>query len=378
MRLHHLHLKLPRKTPPLKLFSSADLIYWLALNRLHGVGLYTLVQLVNHFGGPKEVLKAKEVDLRQVEGIKAPAIRSIKLFKGYNSAEKELKLLEKKSIHILTYLDPLYPPRLKEISQFPPILFVRGKPECLKNGEWLGVVGARNLTEYGEMICRKVVADLVKNGVNIVSGFARGIDITAHLTTIENGGTTVGVLGGGFGYIYPPSHRCYVDKVIDNGALITEFSYNTEPEPGSFPRRNRIISGLSRGVLVVEANEKSGALITARYALEQNRDLFAIPGQIFSSRSRGCHQLIQQGAKLVGNAQDILDDWKYMVSAKSIPQFADAELGKIYSACLEEGLTPDEIVDKTGYPAEKVTRLLTRLELEGKIKGFPGRRYRSL
>lgn len=359
--------------------SDSDLLYWLALNHIEEVGPVSYVKLVDHFGSPKNVFKASREEFQAIPGIRSKIVESILRFDDLNLIEKEIKALESYQIGLLFYSDPFYPQKLKQISSFPPILYVKGKIKALQKEPLLGVVGSRQVSEYGVIACKKIVRDLVKNGIGIVSGFARGIDITAHLVAVEESQATIAVLAGGFNTIHPPSHYRYIEQVMQKGALVSEFSFFKPPVPNLFPRRNRIISGLSRGVLVVEAGLNSGALITAEYALDQNRDLFAIPGPIFSQQSEGTNLLIQKGAQLVTSAGDILKTWKHDFCSMPEPTvFLNPDENKIFSACQHQAKTPDELVDETGLPTAHIFMLLSKLELEGKIKGLPGKRFQSL
>lgn len=357
----------------------ADLPYWLSLTfGVPGVGPALTARLILHFGSGEAVFKATPLALKEAS-IPLAAVEAIGRFKEFDEWKSEVAILQKKSVISVVFTDPIYPKRLKEIPGYPPVLFVWGDIDCLNRGEWLGVVGSRDLTEYGVKSCRELVGPLAAAGLGIISGFALGVDITAHLATLEAGGKTVGVLGGGFGPLSPSSHRRHIPAIIEKGgALISEFPYSMVPIPKFFPRRNRIISGLSRGVLVIEANEKSGAMITARYALDQNRDLFAVPGPIQSDKSRGCNRLIQEGAKLVMEPEDVLKEWKMTAAAKIQIPFDHPDEGSIYQACLNAGLTADEIIEQTGIAAPSVTMFLTKLELNGRLQCMPGRRYRSL
>lgn len=379
------------------------MVYWLTLNRVDGVGPATFLRLLDFFGSPREVLKAKQDDLLQVSGLRPPIAQAIASAKeDFTWAEKELNEVERLHAGIIPYVSPDYPRRLKQISAPPPFLYVWGS---LANGagkasrfgpapkgplgagfnslDWLGVVGARECSEYGVSVCAKMVREVVSAGVGIVSGFARGIDITAHETAVHCGGKTVAVLGSGLNFIYPPRNARFVDAVLEKGAFVTEFALDEEARPEFFPRRNRIISGMARGVLVVEAGEKSGSLITAQYALEQDRDVYAAPGSVLTPFARGSNRLIQQGAKLVGSAKEILDDWKYETPAGPVPpeglvspvKFGDEET--IVRLCVDQPATPDDLVERTGLPPARVTMLLTQLELEGRIRSLPGRRYQS-
>lgn len=359
--------------------SDSDLLYWLALHQIEEVGPVSYVKLVDHFGSPQNVFKASHEELLVVPNIRSKVIERILGFSDFTPVEKEIEFLKKQNIHLLFYSDPSYPQKLKEVSSFPPILYIKGQISALQQEPLLGVVGSRQVSDYGLIACKKIVRDLVKNGITIVSGFAKGVDITAHQIAIEESQTTIAVLAGGLNYLYPPAHARYVDALIQKGAIVSEFSFFKPPVPNLFPRRNRIISGLSRGVLVVEAGLESGALITAEYALDQNRDLFAVPGPIFSQQSEGTNLLIQKGAQLVTSAGDILKAWKHDFRSMSEPPiFLNPDEEKIFSACQNQAKTPDELVDVTGLSTAHIFMLLSKLELEGKIKGLPGKRFQSL
>lgn len=370
--------------------NSNELPYWITLNRVEGVGPATFSRLVDFFGSPREVLGAGVKELMQVEGIRLPVAEAIvRGSRDFEWAEKELKKVEELGTmslgtmslraRIIPYLSPEYPFRLKQISGFPPYLYARGKLANLNEIDWLGVVGSRECSSYGVAVCRRIVREVVTAGVGIVSGFARGIDITAHEAALNAGGKTVAVMGCGLGRIYPLENARYVESVLEQGVFVSEFACNEEAKPEFFPRRNRIISGISRGVLVVEAGEKSGSLITARYALEQNRDVYAVPGSVMTPWAKGSNGLIQQGARLVGTGREILDDWKYAVTLhQKPPRQVDPEEESICRVCQEVPVTPDQMVEQTGLPADRVTVLLTKLELEGRIKSLPGGRYQGM
>ena len=358
----------------------SELIAQLALTKIDSLGPVSFIRLVEAFGSAERAFKGGVEELRRFAGLREGQAAAIKAFTDFPSCEQELKWIEREGAKVLSFSDDGYPPLLKKIYAYPPLLFALGNVSLLNEaaGDTLGVVGSRAATEYGVMATRKIVRDLTARGVRIASGFALGIDITAHLAAVESEGKTVAVLPGGLGEVYPRSHRKYVSKILRRGVFITEFLSDVVPHPEYFPRRNRIISGVSRGTLVVEAAIKSGALITADYAAEQNRDLFVVPGSIFSSKSEGCHQLIQQGAKPVATAEDILADWGYPPKTSAKETFAHPDEEKVYRLLLEGPLSSDEVVEKTGLPPQRVTVTLSRLELDGKVKGLGGQRFQSL
>ncbi|MDO8520307.1 MAG: DNA-processing protein DprA [Deltaproteobacteria bacterium] len=279
---------------------------------------------------------------------------------------------------ILRYQDPSYPPKLKQIVSAPPVLYVWGNPDCLLQGDWLAVVGSRKATDYGRRACREIVTGVAAANIRVVSGLAYGIDITAHEAVLAAGGITVAVLGGGLEKLYPRGHAVQARHIVETGgAIISEFEPDAAPRPEFFPRRNRIISGLSRGVLLVEAAEKSGAMVTANYAAEQNRDLFCVPGPIFSDQSRGTNRLIGEGAKITTSAAAILEEWNYPVPLAQAVLLKDSEKSVFLLCQGPEPVTADRIVEQTGFDPGQVNVLLTQLSLAGHVKELPGKRYSS-
>lgn len=357
---------------------KVELIHQLALTNIDAIGPISFIRLLGTFGTAQGVFQASADNLRARAGLRSSQAQAIKAFKNFSLCDKELEWLGREGAKVVSYLDPDYPPLLSRTHGFPPLLFTLGDLSLLKGVDFLAVVGSRAATEYGIMATRKIVRDLCGRGVGIASGYALGIDITAHLATVEAGGRTVAVLPGGLGQIYPRSHRKFVSRILEKGLFITEFLSGVQAIPEFFPRRNRIISGLSRGTLVVEAAVKSGGLITAQYAADESRDVFVVPGSIFSSKSEGCHQLIQQGAKPVTSADDIVADWGYPSTIKEKATFSHPDEEKIYNVLREGPLSSDEVIEKTGLPPQKVVAFLSRLELEGKVKGLGGQRYQSL
>lgn len=329
------------------------------------------MRLCNQFGSPEAVLSADLFALTQ-QGLKPDTIAALSA-KEHPLAVALLETLEKKKIGVVTYRDADYPQRLLQISDFPPLLFYKGDITCLNRGEWLAVVGSRKVTSYGRQLCASLLPPLVASGLGIASGFALGVDMEAHLQTLRAGGITAAVLGSGLEEIYPASHNKYVAEVMSHGVMVSEFVPFERARPEYFPRRNRIISGLSRGVLVIEAGLDSGSLITARCALDQNRDVFAVPGPVTSPQSEGCHQLIAQGAKLVARPEDILEDWMMQAQKTSKPEpILEPEEKSIYDCLAENPCLTDDIVDRTGLKPARVLTLLTGLELKGLLKFLPG------
>ena len=287
------------------------------------------------------------------------------------SPEEELNRLDQYRIKVITWNDPEYPHRLKEIDSSPPVLYVRGSllpdDECC-----IAIVGTRRASAYGRQSAEELAGDLARNGITIVSGLARGIDTVAHEASLQAGGRTIAVSACGLDMVYPSSNAALARRVIEQGALISEFPLGATPRAEHFPLRNRIISGMSLGVLVVEAGERSGALITAHQAAEQNREVFAIPGNIFSSSSKGTNNLIQEGAKLVRNCSDIFEELNLSVVAeqlemKEVIPASDVE-SQLLSYLSSEGTYIDEICHRSGLPISAVSGIITMLELKGLAK----------
>jgi len=272
-----------------------------------------------------------------------------------------------------------YPACLRELPDRPAVLYVKGCWPLPAHEVMIGVVGARRASPYGLEAAQHVTSGLVRRGVVTISGLASGIDASAHRATLQERGWTVAVLGHGFGYQFPKENAPLFEEIERKGTLVTEFPFDTPPLAQHFPQRNRIISGLSRGVVVVEAGEHSGALITARCAAEQGRDVFVVPGTIFSPQSRGCHRLIKEGAKLVEKAEDILDEYG-LVSTDPTPS---REVGDGLSAPEQElmnhlshvPLSIDELVELSGQSVNRLAEVLLALELKGRIQSVPGQRY---
>jgi DNA processing protein len=356
---------------------------WLILARVPGLGPITATRLVEKLGDPLRVLAAGRSDL-QSHGLKAPLVDAL-LSPQESAAEADLAWAEAEGVHILTREDPSYPPRLAQIPAPPILLFVRGDPQVLQD-PMLAIVGSRNPTASGRETTRELARDLAACGLTIASGLALGIDGSAHQGALESG-RTIAVLGTGPDRVYPAAHRELAWRIARSGALVTEYSPGSAPIGRNFPRRNRIISGLSLGTLVTEAALQSGSLITARYAVEQGREVFAVPGSIHNPLARGCHELIRSGAKLVESATDILEELApvlgALVKAPDAPApgcMKDAvSLDEDHLRLLEnldhDPVATDDLVRRTGLPAQSVASMLLLLELEGYVLSCPGGRY---
>jgi DNA processing protein len=332
--------------------------------------------LLHHFESPEQVFKASPEELATVRGLSQAVAEQIRSHDYREFADRECESVRRTGVRIVDFLSEEYPKILLEIPDFPPYLYVRG---TLRSAETcIAVVGSRHASSSGLSITERFARDLALRGITVVSGMARGIDTAAHRGAIKGGGRTIGVLGSGLDILYPPENRKLFDEIIGQGAIVSEFPLGTAPLAENFPRRNRIISGLSRGVLVVEAVEKSGSLITARYALEQGREVFAVPGNINYPGSRGPNQLIKEGAALAESVEDIITNLPHRAApplpeVQSAPSFSlTPQEASIYTLLAESPLHADEITVKCGLTAGEVSAMLLRLELKGAVTRLPG------
>ncbi len=356
-----------------------EVAYWVGLTGISGVGRARIALLEERFGSLEEAWRAP-ADALLSAGLDRRTVGTIVRRRPDIDLEAEMEKLARLKVRVLTYHDDDYPALLAEIYDFPPVLYVRGEllPE---DRSALAVVGTRKASAYGREATRQLVSDLAKSNVTIISGLARGVDTVAHRTALEAGGRTIGVLASGLDSVYPADNTALAREIMQHGALVSEHPLGVKPEASFFPRRNRIMSGMSLGVLLVEAGEESGAHITVRYALEQNREVFAVPGSIFSPGSRGAHRWIQEGAKLVTRAEDILEE----LNVASLGQQRDQqqldqqlELKALIPATPEEAkllqllsiepLHVDEVCRQSGSPIAEVTSALTMMELKGLVR----------
>lgn len=355
----------------------SDLRYWLGFNLIAGVGPVRFRRLLAAFGDAERAWRAPPSALAAT-GLDARLIEQIVLKRGRIDLDRELRRVELAGVTVLTLEDRAYPPLLKHLSDAPPLLYLKG---LLTPGDELAlaVVGTRRASVYGKQVCERIVAEIAGRGVTIVSGLARGVDAVAHRVALDAGGRTVAVLGCGVDVIYPPEHVGLAREIADGGAVISEYPLGSTPDAGNFPARNRIISGMSRATLVVEAGESSGALITANFALEQGRDVLAIPGSIFSPGCVGTNRLIQSGAKPILNASDILEELDVATVGQQLEFRALAPDDPIERSLLEV-LTPepahiDEIVRQLNLPVAVVSSALALLELKGMARHVGGMHY---
>ena len=402
---------------------SNETISLIHFNLMQGVGLKTVQVLRDVFGSAERALQATPNELAKVDGL-SPAMRERLTHKPVlYPIERELELIETYGCRILTLYDETYPKPLREIDTPPLVLYVRGTliPEDSLS---VSLVGSRDARDYGRKVSYRLSYQLAQHGLTVVSGFAKGIDTSAHRGALEAGGRTVAVMGNGLGFIYPAANRALVEKIEASGALISEFPIEVKPKPRNFPRRNRIISGLTLGTVVVEASNRSGALITARLAGEQGREVFAVPGEIFSELSTGTHRLINDGAKLINTVDDLLNELpQHALNRIQPPGSTSSDSGiesepsqevsvkkrvpksvaasppsdvqqPVQSAPPPPDLTPDEktvfeaidvpsshidtIVRATQLPISQVSSVLLMLELKGVVQQLPGKQFAKI
>ena len=395
---------------------SNETISLIHLNLIQGVGIKTVQVLRDVFGSTERAIQAAPEELRKIDRL-SPAVRDLLIHKPVlYPIERELELIDTYGCHVVTRYDAAYPPHLKEIDTPPFLLYVKGEL-TLEDTLSISLVGSRNAKDYGRKVSYRLSYQLAQRGVTVVSGLARGIDASAHRGALEAGGRTIAVMGNGLSVIYPATNSDLAEKIEASGALISEFPMAARPKPKNFPRRNRIISGLTLGTVVVEASNRSGALITARLAAEQNREVFAVPGEIFSELSAGTHRLINDGAKLINTVDDLLSELPPRAlnqiqshASSSVPgmevvpaqassvEKSDPELASPQpSADAQQpvptppDLTPDEqtifeaievpsshidtIVRTTQLPISQVSSVLLMLELKGIIQQLPGKQF---
>jgi len=353
---------------------------WLALRGLPGVGLVLFQRLVQAFGSPAAVFQARLPELRSIKGVTPALAQAIISFRDWDQVEAQISRLTAAGAELLTQDDSRFPPRLKEIPYPPPYLFMRGSLEA-EDAQAVALVGTRGASYYGLKTCRRLAGALAAQGWRVVSGLARGIDTAAHQGALETGGRTLAVLGCGLDVVYPPENKKLYQQIPEQGALLTEFPLGTPPEARNFPIRNRLISGLAWAVVVVEAGAQSGAHITVQYALDQGREVMAVPGPLDSPTSVGPHRLIQQGAKLVHEVGDILQELPREVGPRPATRpaaVAEAPPRPLPADPLLPFLGSDpvqleELVQVSRLPAPEVMSRLTLLELQGLIRELPGK-----
>ena len=366
-------------------YSRKETFFWLSLSQVPGVGNVIFNRLIKKFNTPEKVFRSSPEELKKVEGLRSQTIEVILSFKDNGWVEKELDHIEKHTITFLTVNDERFPRNLKEIYDPPPFLYVKGE---LREEDTLSlsVVGSRNASTYGKTMTKRLSQALAERGFTIVSGLARGIDTFAHRGALEGRGRTLAVLGSGIDIIYPWENKALAEEIALHGAILSEFPFGTKPEAINFPSRNRIISGLSLGTVLVEASFRSGSLITARLALEQGREVFAVPGNVDSPWSKGTNRMIKEGAKLIMDPEDIIEE--------VLPQYKAPVTSGQRKPLETKGLTPegqkifelleinplhiDHLIQKSGLQSNQVSSLLLELELNGLVKQLPGKMFIKL
>lgn len=351
--------------------------YWIGFNLIKGIGAVRMQNLVAYFG-----------DLESAWTADAPALMEAglgaKLVEKVLGARKQVDLdqvwakIEAQGIHILTWADEAYPARLKEIDQPPPVLYIRG--EYLMDDLFaVAIVGTRKVTPYGRQVTEEIASFLAANGITVISGLARGVDAIAHHAALKAGGRTIAVLGSGVDKIYPPEHRGLAEQMMARGAVMSDYAVGTPPDASNFPPRNRIISGLSLAVVVIEAAETSGALITAEFAAEQGREIFAVPGSILAPQSKGTNRLIQKGAYPLLTPADLMQalDLTRMGDHKKARRVlpSDETEALVLNVLGSEPLHVDEIRNQANLPIEKISATLTMMELKGMVRQVGGMNY---
>jgi len=362
----------------IKIALNSDIKYWVGFNNIPGIGRVRLGQLESYFGSLEAAWNASPSEIKRA-GLDSPALRAISQWRDKINPEEEMAKLQKQGVQVLTCNDAAYPRRLKEIYDYPPVLYIRGS--LLPEDEYcLAVVGTRRATVYGKQVTEEIVTDLARSKITIVSGLARGIDTIAHRSALGAGGRTVAVFACGLDIVYPNENESLAREIMAHGALLSEYPLGARPRAENFPRRNRILSGLSLGVLVTEADEDSGAMITAADAIEQNREVFAIPGSILSPASRGTNRLISKGeAKLVRSYTDIMEELNLMTVARQMEMRELLPESETESSLLKHlGAEPshiDEVCRKSGLAAATVSGTLAMMELKGLVKQVGAMNY---
>ncbi|MBL8057291.1 MAG: DNA-protecting protein DprA [Anaerolineales bacterium] len=351
--------------------------YWIGFNLVRGIGPAKLRRLLEYFGGAAAAWDAPAGEL-QAAGLDRRTLDNLVTARRQTDLDLILHQAEAAGAQVLTWETPDYPRNLLSIAAPPPVLFVRGK--LTEADEWaVALVGTRRATSYGREIARELAGGLAASGVTVVSGLARGIDAAAHRAALEAGGRTIAVLGCGVDVVYPPEHRELAQAIARSGAVVSDYPLGTPPDAVNFPPRNRIISGLSKGVVVVEADEDSGALITTDFAAEQGRDVFAVPGNINQRASRGANKLLQQGAKLVLGVTDVLEELNLAQAAERQAVQAALPLDNLEQQVLEQlAAGPahvDELCAQLSLPVAQVSSALALMELKGLVRALGGMSY---
>ena len=359
-----------------------EIFYQLALCEVENLGVISVKRLIRHFGSAREVFHLSSRELMQVPGMNHIRATSIANFSDFDTVEKNLEFAEKQGHEIISFLDPNYPNRLTHCEDSPVVLFKKGNAD-LSAKRMVSVVGTRKVTPYGKDVTRELIESMLPYNITVVSGLAYGVDIEAHKACIELGLPTIGVLGHGLDTIYPNSHTRHALKMVENGALLTEFGINTRPDKENFPQRNRIVAGMTDATIVVESGAKGGSIITANLANGYNRDVFAIPGRIHDPCSEGCNRLIKSNkAALLESAKDLeyIMGWTKKEGSKAVQTKIFVELSpdeeKVMKSIRESGkIQIDALSLEVKLPMSMVMVHLLNLELNGLVRALPGKVY---
>jgi len=357
--------------------SNEPKLYWIGFNLVKGIGAVRFRNLLDAFGDAETAWHAPSEALRAA-GLSSKIVENLCQLRTQVSLEQIWERILAQKIQVLTWEDEEYPRRLKEIDQPPPVLYLRGDLKI--EDEWaVAIVGTRRITPYGRQVAEEVSATLARNGVTVVSGLARGVDAVAHQAAIQAGGRTLAVLGSGVDRIYPPENQRLAEHIISQGAVISDYPVGTPPEGPNFPPRNRIISGLTLAVIVIEASLESGAMITATFAAEQGRELFAVPGSILAPQSKGANRLIRDGARLLLDPQEVLEvlDLQQATSQQAARQVlpSDPVEAQLFQVLGPEPRHVDDIRSQTGMSIEKVSATLALMEQKGMVRQVGGMNY---
>lgn len=352
-------------------------LYWVGFNLVKGIGPARVRALLDVFGDLENAWQAAPAALQEA-GLSPRLIEALMKMRASDMLERTWEAVQEQGIQVVTWDDADYPRRLAEMDQPPPVMYVRG--ELSERDHWaVALVGTRRMTAYGRQAAQELAAALAQHGVTVVSGLARGVDGVAHQSALEAGGRTLAVLGSGVDRIYPPEHRRLAEQIMVQGAVLSDYPPGTEPEAANFPPRNRIIAGLSQAVVVIEAGQKSGALITAAFAADQGREVFAVPGNIYAPQSQGTNLLIKQGAQILSSVADLLEALnvaqvgQQQAARAALP--TDATEARLFTLLGREPLHVDELRQLADMPIEKVSATLTLMELKGMVRQVGGMRY---
>jgi DNA processing protein len=355
-------------------------IFWLALNQVKGIGAVRFNNLLNHFGTPQLAWEAPKESLRQA-GLSERIVENLIKMRANVDLQSLWEKIENQNAKLVTWEDKEYPARLRNISQPPPVIYIKG--DYSPADEWaVAIVGTRKVTSYGKQVTEDIASFLASQGITVISGLARGVDAIAHRAALKAGGRTIAVLGNGIDKVYPPEHNELTREIVRQGAIITDYPIGTPPDSRNFPPRNRMIAGLAIAVIVIEAGRKSGSVITAEFANEQGKEVFVVPGSIYSAQSVGTNRLIQEGANPLLSVEDLMNtlDLVMVRQHKSVRTIlpSDAIEATLFGVLTKQPIHIDDIRKQTNLPIEKVSSTLAIMELKGMTKQIGKLKYIAL